>query len=104
MRFDTPVYFRTLTQGELDPETGNYLDSDSVEVERYASVTTSGAKTLQLVYGQLKQGSKVIRLQNHYNDKFDNIRIGDKEYGVDFSRRLPVRHVFVVSELQGGAL
>ena len=100
MRFDTPVYFQKLIKGELDPETGDYLNDDIEEIKRFASVTDSGTKTLQLVYGNLKEGSKVVRLQRRYEEPFDTIRIGGKVYTVDFSRS-PSRHAFVVSEVQG---
>ena len=103
MRFDTPVYFRKIIPGELDVLTGNYVDDKVEEVRRFASVTDSGTKTLQLVYGKLKEGSKVVRLQNLYKEPFDNIRIGKTIYRVDFSRRARLRNAFVVSEIQGGA-
>lgn len=100
MRYDTPVYFQRVTPGKYDPKTGNYADDDIEEVEVYADVTDTGTETLRLIYGQLKQGSKVIRLQNSYDYVFDLIRIGDNVYKVDFARRLKPKAVFVVSEVQ----
>ena len=55
---------------------------------------------MNLIYGAFKQGVKTIRLQNHYNEPFDRIRIGDAVYRVDFERKLRTKHVFVVSEVQ----
>lgn len=100
MRYETPVYFRRNVQGEYDAKTGDYGDSTVTEVMRRASVTDTETATLNLVYGGLKQGSKVVRLQRHYNTPFDFIRIGDKVYRVDKERRLRVKHTFVVSEVQ----
>lgn len=97
MRFDTPIYFQRITAGKLNTETHNYDDDVIVEVKRYADVTDSGVDTLNLVYGEIKQGSKTVRLQRAYKEPFDRIRIGDKTYRVDLARR---GKSFVVSEVQ----
>ena len=100
MRFDTPVYFQRITS-DYDASTGNYGVSLLTEEMRRASVTDSGAQTLLLVYGELKQGSLTIRLQRPYDAAFDRIRIGNKFYHVDFKRVLRLKQTFVVSEVQG---
>ena len=100
MRFDTPVFFRSIKPGEYDASTGNYGDDVITEEMRLASVTDSGENTIRLVYGGIKQGSKTIRLQNNYSKPFDSIRIGNTLYNVDFARNLRVRQTFVVSEVQ----
>lgn len=96
MRYNYPIFFQRVQSGEYDVKTGNYADDTVAEVKKYASVTDSGANTLQLVYGELKQGSKTIRLQRPYTQPFDRIRIGEKVYRVDFARRSS----YVVSEVQ----
>lgn len=101
MRFDTPVYFQTVQAGEYNPDTGNYGKEIITEEKRYADVTDAGVDTLNLIYGELRQGSKVIRLQTHYEEPYHRIRIGRKIYRVDFSRTLRNKHVFVVSEAVG---
>ena len=112
MRYDTPVYFQRIKKGEYNADTGDYSPETTEEVKRYASVTDTGAETLNLVYGQLSQGgiaaipqgSLTIRLQNHYSEPFDRIRIGDGEqakyYRVDRARALRLKYNFVVSEVQ----
>ena len=67
MRFDTPVYFQTIKPGEYDYSTGNYGENIITEEVRWASVTDAGIDTLNLVYGEIKQGVKIVRLQNHYH-------------------------------------
>ncbi len=100
MRFDTPVYFERVQPGEYDASTGDYK-ADTVYSEKlYASVTDSTTETMNLVYGELKQGSKTIRLQNRYPTPFDRIKIGGKRYRVDRARELRMKHTFVVSEVQ----
>ena len=96
MRYDKPIYFQKVVSGEYNPDTANYNDDTLSEVKRYARVTDTGEKTLQIVYNELKQGSLTIKLQVPYTEKFDSIRIGEKRYKVDFSRW---HKVFVVSEV-----
>ena len=100
MRYDTPIYFQKITSGEYDPKTGNYGDDIVEETLRYASVMNTGEDTLRLVYDGPKQGSLTIQIQNHYEEPFDRIRVGEKGYSVDYSRELRTKHVFVVSEVQ----
>lgn len=97
MRYDTPVFFQKITPGEYDASSGNYSANIIEETKRFASVTDSGTETLKLVYGGIKQGSLIIRLQTPYKADFEHIRIGSKVYNVDFSRK---QKVFVVSEVQ----
>lgn len=100
MRYDTPVYFQKITQGIYEPSTGNYGEDAIEETCIYADVTSAGAKTLNLVYGEIKEGGLVIRLQSYYKAAFNRIRIGEQQYRVDFERKLRQGHVFVVSEVQ----
>lgn len=103
MRFDTPIYFQRVTQGEYNAETGNHGDDTITEEKRYASVTGSNTETLNLVYGALKQGSLTVRLQMPFEHPFDLIRVGDgksaKHYRVDYSKTLRNKQIFVISEV-----
>ena len=100
MRFDTPVYFQHITKGEYDKATGNYGPDAVEEVKTYANVTDAKNEALTLIYGKLRQDSKVVRLLRPYPFPFDRIRIGDKLYNVDFARRVKA---FYVSEVQQSA-
>jgi hypothetical protein len=102
MRYDTPVYFQRVRAGAYDPDTGDYGTDTVAEERRWASVTSSGTETLTLVYGGLRQDTLTLRLQTCCRVPFDRIRIGDKLYRVDFSRRLRRGQSFVVSEVQHG--
>lgn len=98
MRFDTEIFFERI-ESVYDENTGNYTDSVT-EVNKYASVTDSGTQTMLLVYGKIKQGSLTIRLQNHIDEPFDRIRIGNKHYSVDMTRKFCRMQVLIVSEVQ----
>lgn len=99
MRYDTPVYFRKIVPGKYNPDTGNYEADTVEETLRYSSVMDTGEKLMMLVYDGLRQGSLTIQIQNHYEQPFDRIRVGERLYSVDFVRKLRTKHVFVVSEV-----
>lgn len=100
MRYDTPVYFQKITPGEYDPDTGDTAEDTIKEIERFASVYSTGAEMLNLVYGQIRQDSLTIQLQTQYKAPFDRIRIGETVYKVDTAQNLRVKQYFVVSEVQ----
>lgn len=100
MRYDTPIRFQKIISREYDKKTGNYGKDTVCEDERYASVMDTGAETMRLVYGSLRQGSLTIQLQNQYTKPFDRIRVGQKIYQVDSRRDLRTKQTFVVSEVQ----
>lgn len=100
MRFDTPVYFQTVKAGAYDASTGNHGEDIITEEKRYASVTDTGIETLNILYGEIRQGVKTVRLQNYYCKPFDRVRIGEKVYRVDRARPLRLKYTLVVSEVQ----
>ena len=97
MRYDKPVFFQRITPGEYNAENGDYGADLITEVKRYASVTDTGTEQLKLIYGDIKQGSRTIRLQRPYLQPFDRIRIDDKIYSVSIERR---SKIFFVAEVQ----
>lgn len=103
MRFDTPIFLQRRTPGAYDAATGDYAPDTIIEDRYNASVTNSGADTLRLAYGEIRQGSLTVRLQNHILEPFDSIRIADKIYRVDMSRKLKNMQTLVISEVQGNA-
>ena len=65
----------------------------------YADVTDTSTDTKQILYGDIKRNSKVIRLQQHYMKTYNRIRIDEKQYIVDFERKLRTKQILVVSEV-----
>lgn len=111
MRCDTQIYFitdgeRTLITDHNDPDYGGYAKTTPVEAGMLADVTDTKTETQQLVYGRLREGSVTVRLNRHYLDPFDHIRIVDRNtgdsklYDVDASRHLRHRSVFVCHEVK----
>lgn len=103
MRYDTPIYFQRIEKGAYNANTGDYAPDKVTEVKVYANVTDAKNEALTLIYGNIKQGAKVVRLLRPFPfaAPFDRIRIGEKSYIVDFSRR---NKAFYVSEVQGNAV
>lgn len=100
MRYDTPVFFQTRVSGDYNAKTGNYEADIVTETEVYADVTDASEKTLRIVYGDIKEGALVVRIQDRFSDKFSTIRIANTVYKVDRRRRLRNKEVFIVSEVQ----
>lgn len=100
MRYDTPIYFQKVSEGEYDPKTGDYGSEQLSETEVFASVMDTGTETMTLVYGGLRQGSVTAHIQNAYTDAFSSVRIEGRIYRVDYTRRLRSKQVFVLSEVQ----
>lgn len=99
MRYDTPVYFQRITTGAYDPSTGDYGPDGATETEVWASVLPTQRETLRLLYGELRQDSVTIHIQNRYEGLFDRVRIGNKVYRVDSRRGFRVKESFVLSEV-----
>ena len=100
MRYDTPIYFQRVIQGEYNKATGDYDEDTVEETARYASVMNTGTDTMRLLYGEIRQGGLTVHIQNRYNGPFDRIRIGNKVYAVDRRRTLRTKESFVLSEVQ----
>lgn len=100
MRYDADVLFVKRGPDYLDEETGNYVEFKPIEDPKKASIMDTTAQTLLLVYGQIRQGSYTVQLQNHYTKPFDYIVIDGRKYSVDYRRKLRRKDVFVVSEVQ----
>ena len=99
MRYDTPIYFVKKTKGVYQ-DNGDWSDGTEELTKVMASVYDTNTEMVKLLYGELKQGTKTIHIQNHYTKDFDLIRLDGKDYRVDARRELRHKEVFTVSEVQ----
>ena len=99
MRFDTEVCFVKEYSGAYNTETGDYEEGVARKEYNLANVTDASETTMQLVYGKIKQGALVIRIQGERPEPFDYIKIGDRKYRADSTRELRRLSTFVVSEV-----
>lgn len=100
MRYDKLIQFVTTSGQTYDETTGDYTDGTPVKFPVMASVMDTNTETLRLVYGEIRQGSYTIQLQNHYPGTFDYIEYDGKKYSIDFRRHLRHKDTFIVSEVQ----
>ena len=100
MRYDTKVFFLKITPGEYNARTGDYMPDTIAEFPYWANVTDAGTETMNLVYGHLEQGAKVVRIQGSVTGEYDYLSIGGKRYRVDMVRTLRAEQTFTVSEVQ----
>lgn len=102
MRYNKPIYFQNVTAGAYDAATGDYSEDTVEETKRFADITDSAKETLLLVFGEIKQGRKTIRLRAPYKAPFSRIRLvedgKDVFYVVDKS--MLKNRVFVAHEVQ----
>jgi hypothetical protein len=99
MRYDTPIYFVKKTKGVYQ-DNGDWSDGTEELTKVMASVYDTNTEMVKLLYGELKQGTKTIHIQNHYTKDFDLIRLDGKDYRVDARRAFRRKEAFTVSEVQ----
>ena len=100
MRYDKLIYFVTVDGKTYDATTGDYTDGTPEKIPVKASIMDTNTETLRLVYGEIRQGSYTVQIQNHYTAAFDYIEINGKKYSVDYRRHLRLKDTFIVSEVQ----
>ena len=76
-----------------------YVDPGDSEFAKAGLGFTTDSETGFIGFHSEGTYSRTIHLQNHYDRPFDRIRVGNKTYGVDFSRKLRTKQVYVVSEV-----
>lgn len=98
MRFDKKIGLVKETTGGFNPETGDYDDGTKVVDDYWASVTDMNDERMNFLYGELRKGAYVIRLQGHILRKFDYVQMNGKKYQVDNQRVLRRLTTLQVSE------
>ena len=101
MRYDSLISFVKGGSEVYNPDTGDYITSEPVNVTKWANVSDANGEIVNLLYGTLKQTAKVIRLNEVYKDSFDYILVGEPK----FILAMPAKHfrsesVFTVGESQ----
>lgn len=100
MRYDKEVYFVKEGKKVFDQSTGDYITSEPKKTKKYAALSSLLSLKLTIEYGKIKGEKFVLSLQNHYNEPFNYIEIDGVKYNVEHSRKLRVKHNFIISERQ----
>ena len=97
MRYDTKVIFQQVENTYLD--NGDYAETVVEEHIEYASIQNTDIQTMHIVYGEIRQGSITLSLQNYVGYTFNRVLINGKPYTVDQAINLRVKKAYILSEI-----
>lgn len=105
MRYDTKVTFVVEKDEYYDPVLGEYVDGTKEETNLRANVTDLGTDRSKVLFGDIKQGAKVVRLLRPYTKKWDYVLIYNKltketeKFEIVTERNLRSKNTFIVQEV-----
>lgn len=99
MRYNKPVIFIHETEGKYNPKTGEHEDSVKHSKTKRANVTDLGTDRSVKLFGDIKEGAKVIRLLRPYNEVWDYVVIDGLSYEITKCRDTRLRAGFIVQEV-----
>lgn len=105
MRYDTKLVFIVGNGGYYNPDKGEHVDNEKVETIKYANVTDLGTDRSKVLFGDIQQGAKVIRLLRPYKKAWDYVLIVDelkqktRKYEIITERNLRSKNTFIVQEV-----
>ena len=99
MRYDTKALFQ-LVEDTYD-SIGDYTETVKEQHTEYCAVQSTDLQTMHIVYGEIRQGSITISLQNYIGYAFNRIVINGVPYVVDQAYTLRTKKVYIASQWQG---
>ena len=105
MRYDTEITFVIEKAGDCDPELGEYAEPTLIKESKLANVTDLGTDRSKTLFGDIKQGAKVIRLLRPYINEWDYVLIFNKlrrkteKFEIITERNLQLKNTFIVQEV-----
>ncbi|WP_301389899.1 hypothetical protein [Enterococcus entomosocium] len=105
MRYDTEVTFVIEKGGYYDPDLGEHVEPNLEETIKLANVTDLGTDRSKALFGDIKQGAKVIRLLRPYTKEWDYVLIFNKlrskteKFEIITERNLRLKNTFIVQEV-----
>lgn len=102
MRYNRKVWFVNEAEPVYDDLTGDYLAGKVERIFRYASISTTGEESQNMLYGKIKEGALTVLIQNTVEAPFQYIEVDEegKKYLVDNKRKTRRGLVLRVSESQ----
>lgn len=99
MRYiDEVIFVKASEESKYDPNLGEWVDGESQRTITLANVTDVGTDRLVTIFGDIKQGAKVIRLQPLFVvPEWDRIEIESKTYQLT-TDRLPLNRTTLIVE------
>lgn len=101
MRYDTSITFiKDSTDSHYDPELGEWVDGEAKRTGTVANVTDLGTERSVKVFGDVREGAKVIRTMPLFSlPEFDHIEIDGKTFKETTARNPSGRHSLIVQEV-----
>ena len=99
MRYDKRLLF-CLVDEVYDHNTGDYKEDVLDEHIEYGSFVETDVQTMRLVYGEIRQGSVTVHLQNKVPYTFNRVAIDGKTYTKDQVINQRVKQAYILSECQ----
>lgn len=98
MRYDEEVVFVTEGLEIYNPKTGDYIPGLQTEVTKWANVSDLGEDRKVMLFGNIKEKTKVVRLNEVYKEPFDWIEVEGVKYVVQNPKHFRHESVFYIGE------
>lgn len=98
MRYDKKVIFVKETGDKYNYSSGNYESGKLESEERFCDITDAGAETMNLLYGKVVQGAKIVRVKTKLYDIYDYLLIDGKKYQIQMVQAFRQDQYFHVME------
>jgi hypothetical protein len=104
LRYDTSITFiKDSTDSHYDPELGEWVDGEAKRTGTVANVTDLGTERSVKVFGDVREGAKVIRTMPLFSlPEFGHIEIDGKTFKETTARNPSGRHSLIVQEVESG--
>lgn len=101
MRYlDKVDFVKKSTEDKYDPDKGEYVEGEPTVISTYANVTDIGTERSVKVFGDIKQGAKVMRTMPLFIvPDYDYISFEGKKWGLTTSRNPSERNTFILREV-----
>lgn len=101
MRYTDEITFvKESSESHYDPESGEWINGEPVQTSALVNVTDLGTERSVKVFGDIRQGAKVIRTMPLFSlPEFDHIEIDGKTFKETTARNPSGRHNLIVQEV-----
>lgn len=101
MRYlDKVDFVKKSADAGYDPVKGEYVEGETTVTTTYANVTDIGTERSVKVFGDIKQGAKVMRTMPLFViPDYDYLSFGGKKWELTTSRDPSERHTFILQEV-----
>lgn len=104
MRYTEEITFvKESSNSHYDPDLGEWIEDEPERTKTLANVTDMGTDRSVKVFGDIREGAKVIRTMPLFSlPEFDHIEIDGKTFKETTARNPSGRHNLIVQEVESG--